>query len=619
MLHQKVPRGTTRRIWQFARPYRRLLRLFALTVLFDAAIVVVVPLALRAIIDTGIPEHRDGLILGLSIAIGVLAVADSLLSLGQRYITAFVGEGLVRDMRVAVFDHVQQMPFAFFVRSHTGALISRLTTDVLGAQTALTDLLSNVVGNLVLVAFVLVVMFTLSWQITLAALVILPLFAWPARIMGRRLGSLTRERYHLSGAMTSAMAERFNVGGALLVKLFGDPERERREFADRSNRVRDVGVEIALVGRVFAVALTATAAVATALVYGWGGILASRGELAIGTLVALAAYLARLYVPLTGLLGANVDVMTTLVSFERIFEVLDAHPDVTEAPDAVALPRGPTTVSFHHVDFSYGPTDGGSLLSLQSEAEHHAEQSTPVLDDVSFTADPGQLVALVGPTGAGKTTMALLVARLYDASAGSVTFDGIDVRRATLESLRAKIGVVAQDAYLFHETLRRNLSYARPEASGEEVDAAVRQAGLSELVATLPSGLDTVVGDRGYRLSGGQKQLVALARLILKAPDVVVLDEATAHLDAHSERAVQEAFETVLAGRTSIVIAHRLATVRRADVVLVVQRGRVVQRGTHDELLAAGGLYADLFRTQFAPMVDGDGDNADGRVTGLGG
>jgi ATP-binding cassette subfamily B protein len=541
------------------------------------------------------------LVVGLALLAAGLAVADAALSLLQRRISAVVGEGLIFDLRAKVFSHIQRMPIAFFTRTQTGALVSRLNNDVIGAQQAFTDLLSNVVGNLVTVVIVLVAMFVLSWQITLVALVLLPLFIVPARLVGRRLGAMTREGYDLNARMNMVMNERFNVSGAMLVKLFGRPADEAANFEEKAARVRDIGVAQALYARLFLVALTLTAALATAFAYGFGGVAAVHGELPVGTVVAITAYLARLYQPLTQLSNVNLDVMTTLVSFERIFEVLDLEPMIR--PGTVAVPRVPATVELRHVDFSYPRAEEVSLASLEAVAVLEASGPTDVLRDVSFRVEPGQMVALVGPSGAGKTTISALVARLYDATAGSVLVNGIDVREATPESLQDVVGMVTQDPHLFHDTLRSNLLYARPGATEAELTTALAQAQILDLVRSLPEGLDTLVGDRGYRLSGGEKQRVALARLILKAPDVVVLDEATAHLDSESEAAVQEALRTALAGRTSLVIAHRLSTVREADQLLVVEGGRIVERGTHADLLAAGGLYAELYRTQFAEQA----------------
>jgi ATP-binding cassette subfamily B protein len=605
--HQKLAPGTGRRILRFAAPYKRMLGVFLILIIIDAVIGVANPLIYREIINKGILGHRSGLIVALALLVAGLALADAVLSLGQRYFSARVGEGLIFDMRSKVFAHIQRMPIAFFTRTQTGALITRLNNDVLGAQQAFTDTLSNVVSNLISVSLVIVTMLFLSWEITLVALALLPVFVVPARWVGRRLQTITRESYALNAEMNTTMSERFNVAGALLVKLFGHPRAETSTFDARAGRVRDIGVTSAMYSRIFFAALMLTASLATALVYGWGGLLAVNGALNVGTLVALTAYLNRLYGPLTQLSNLNVDIMTALVSFERVFEVLDLPPAIQEKADAVALPRGRATVEFDDVDFSYPTAEEVSLASLESVATLDRTPSHPVLFDVSFTAEPGQLVALVGPSGAGKTTISSLVPRLYDVRAGAVRINGVDVRDATLDSLRQTVGVVTQDAHLFHETIRSNLLYAQPDATEDELVDSLRAAQVLRLVESLPDGLDTVVGDRGYRLSGGEKQRLAIARLLLKAPDVVVLDEATAHLDSESEVAVQGALKTALAGRTSIVIAHRLSTVQEADLILVVSDGRIVERGLHRELLARGGLYAELYRTQFERQADGPG------------
>jgi ATP-binding cassette subfamily B protein len=605
---QQLPPGIVRRVLRFAAPYKKQLSVFLVLIILDALVSAVNPLIYRDIIDNGILHHDSGLIITLAGVVGGLAVVDAGLSLWQRYVSARVGEGLIFDMRSKVFAHFQRMPIAFFTRTHTGALVTRLNNDVLGAQQAFTDTFSSVVGNFIGVAMTLGFMFYLSWPITLALLALLPIFLLPARWVGRRLAGLTRESYALNAEMNTTMTERFNVAGALLVKLFGNARRESSTFDHRAGRVRDIGVTSAMYARVFMVALLLTASIATALVYGWGGLLAvERGPAFVGTLVALVAYLNRLYGPLTALSNVQVDVMTALVSFDRVFEVLDLPPMIDEKPDATIVPRGPATVEFDHVDFSYPTAEEVSLASLESVAVLDQAPSQQVLFDVSFRAQPGQLVALVGPSGAGKTTISHLVPRLYDVRSGAVRLNGIDVRDATLDSIHEAVAVVTQDAHLFHETIGDNLRYAKPDATDEELTEALRAAHILPLVQSLPDGLDTVVGDRGYRLSGGEKQRIAIARLLLKAPDVVVLDEATAHLDSESELAVQQALRTALAGRTSLVIAHRLSTVREADLILVVDGGRIVERGTHDELLFAGGLYAELYRTQFADQAEGNG------------
>jgi ATP-binding cassette, subfamily B, bacterial len=609
----KVAKGTARRIMRFVRPYRRQLIFFLVLVVIDAVVSAANPLLYKAIIDKGVLGKDAGLIVWLAILVAALALGDAALTLAERYISAIVGEGLIYDMRTKVFDHVQRMPLAFFTRTQTGALVSRLNNDVTGAQEAFTDVLSTVIGNLISVSIVLVIMFFLSWQLTLVSLLLLPIFLLPARWLGRKLQAITRERYDLLSDMNTSMVERFNVSGALLVKLFGHPKAEDESFRQHAGRVRDIGVTQSLYARFFFIALFLTAAIATALVYGWGGVLAVHGALEIGTLVALTAYLNRLYGPLTALSNINVDIMTALVSFERIFEVLDLPPMVAEKPGATALERGPARVEFDHVSFTYPTSEEVSLASLESIAVRGEAPTGEVLRDMSFSAAPGQLVALVGPSGGGKTTTSQLVPRLYDVSGGAVRINGLDVRDATLESLREIIGVVTQDAHLFHDTVRANLLYAQPEATEDELREALRGAQILPLLESLPEGLDTIVGDRGYRLSGGEKARLAIARLLLKAPDIVVLDEATAHLDSESERAVQRALKTALAGRTSLVIAHRLSTVRDADQILVLRDGQIVERGRHNELLAADGLYAELYRTQFLPQAE---DHADGDGTG---
>jgi ATP-binding cassette subfamily B protein len=596
---QKLSPGILRRIARFARPYRRMLMVFLGLIILDALLSAANPLIYRAIIDDGILRHDSGVVVKLALLLAVLALSDVALSLWQRWISARVGESLIFDMRTQVFAHFQRMPIAFFTRTQTGALVSRLNNDVLDAQQAFTDTFSSVVGNVIGVTITLAAMLLLSWQITLVALALLPIILLPARWVGRRIQALTRESYNLNAKMISMMTERFNVAGALLVKLFGEPLREIRSFEEKAGRVRDIGVTQAMYTRVFMAAILLTASLATALVYGWGGVLAADGALQVGTVVALTAYLNRLYGPLTALSNVQVDIMTALVSFDRVFEVLDLEPMVAEKPGAVAIPDGPATIEFDHVDFSYPKAEEVSLASLESVAVLDQAPSQQVLFDLSFTARPGQLVALVGPSGAGKTTISHLIPRLYDVRSGAIRINGVDLRDATLDSIRREVGVVTQDAHLFHDTIRANLLYAKPDASDNEIDEALRAAQIMPLVESLPAGLDTVVGDRGYRLSGGEKQRIAIARLLLKAPKVVVLDEATAHLDSESELAVQLALKTALAGRTSVVIAHRLSTVREADQLLVVAEGRIVQRGTHTELLAAGGVYAELYRTQF--------------------
>jgi ATP-binding cassette, subfamily B, bacterial len=533
-----------------------------------------------------------------------LAIFDAALGLWERWISSRVGEGLIFDMRNKVFIHIQRMPIAFFTRTQTGALISRLNNDVLGAQQAFTDTFNSVIGNTISLAVTLVAMLILSWQITLLALCLLPVFIFPARWVGRRLAAITREAYNLNAEMNTMMSERFNVAGALLVKIFGKPKYEADMFEARTGRVRDIGVTTAMYGRVFFTGLMLTATLATAMVYGVGGVAAAHGHLPLGTLVALTLYLTRLYGPLTALSNVQVDVMTALVSFDRVFEVLDLPPMIDDKPGATDVVRGPAQVAFDHVDFRYPTAEEVSLASLEAVAVLERTGGQQILFDVSFVAEPGELVALVGPSGAGKTTISQLAARLYDVTAGSVSINGTDVRDVTLSSLQDAVGVVTQDAHLFHDSIRANLLYARPDATEGDLRDALRDAQILDMVASLPNGLDTLVGDRGYRLSGGEKQRIAIARLLLKAPDVVVLDEATAHLDSESEVAVQRALKKALTGRTSLVIAHRLSTVRDADQILVIDGGRVVEHGRHSELLANEGLYSELYHTQFADQAD---------------
>jgi ATP-binding cassette subfamily B protein len=597
---QKVTPGTTRRIFKYVKPYQTILIVFLILIVVDAAIGVVNPLLFREIIDQGIMNHEPSLIILLAIIAVVVSLLDAGMGLVESYLSAKIGQGLVFDMRTQVFSHIQSMSLAFFTRTQTGALVSRLNNDVTGAQQAFTDILSSVIGNIVSVAAVLIVMFILSWQLTLLSLALLPLFLLPTRWFGRKLQEITREGYNLAAAMNNLMVERFNVAGALLAKLFGRPKEDSQAFDDRAGRVRDIGVTQAIYTRFFFTALTITASLGTALVFGWGGLLAERGAIDVGTLVALTVYLTRLYQPLTALSNVNVDVMTALVSFDRVFEVLDLPIGVAEKKDAIVIPRGAARIEFDHVDFRYPTAQEVSLASLESVATLARTVEKQVLFDVSFTIEPGQMAALVGPSGAGKTTISQLAARLYDARAGAVKVNGVDVRDATLASLHSMVGVVTQDAHMYHDTIRMNLLYAKPDATEAEIKDALRAAQILPLVEALPDGLDTLVGDRGYLFSGGEKQRLAIARLLLKAPDILILDEATAHLDSESEQAIQRALNIAFQGRTSLVIAHRLSTIRNADQILVVEDGRIVERGTHDYLLKKGKLYAELYHTQFA-------------------
>jgi ATP-binding cassette subfamily B protein len=602
---QQIKPGTIRRIMSYARPYRRELIWFLIIVALDAGITVAVPLLLRNLIDNGILPRNTGIVLAIGALVAGLALFDAVLSIAQRWYSARIGEGLIYDLRTQVFRHVQQQPIAFFTRTQTGSLVSRLNSDVIGAQQALTSTLSSVVANVLSLTLVLIVMVSLSWQITLVALVLIPLFILPARFVGRRLQRLTRESMQLDAAMGSTMTERFNVAGAMLVKLFGRPREEADVFANRAGRVRDIGVQTAMYGSTLFIALTLLASLATAVVYGLGGVLVIDNFFKIGTLVALATLIGRLYGPITSLSNVQVDVMTALVSFDRVFEVLDLKPLISNAPDAVPLRTGETApaIEFDHVWFRYPTASEVSLASLESIAlpiPERTDANSDVLRDISFEAPAGKLTALVGPSGAGKTTLTHLVARLYDPRSGTITIGGKDISGVTQDSLHDAIGVVTQDAHMFHDTIRANLSYAKPGATEAELIEACKAAQIWPLIETLPDALDTIVGDRGYRLSGGEKQRIALARLLLKAPSVVVLDEATAHLDSESEAAVQRALKTALAGRTSLVIAHRLSTIIQADQILVIDDGKVTERGTHAELLAAGGLYTELYHTQFA-------------------
>lgn len=602
---RKLAPGTSRRVMGYARPYRREILVFVALVVVTSALVVATPLLLRKLIDEGVTPKNRTVVIELSLLVAALAVAEGVLSLAQRWYSARIGEGLIFDLRTQVFSHVLRQPIAFFTRTQTGALVSRLNNDVLGAQQAFTSVLSSVVSNVVSLALIIATMASLSWQLTLAALALVPLFIIPARVMGRRLAGLTHSQMNLNADMGNRMTERFNVAGALLVKVFGQPRREDVEYADRAGRVRDMGVRIAMNRSIFFVALTLVASLATAMVYGFGGLMAVNGTLTIGTLLALTALLARLYGPLTSLSNVRVDIMTALVSFERVFEVLDLQPLIKEKAGAKPLPVGPVGVELDHVGFRYPAADEVSLSSLETTVNGDRRGGGTVLKDVTATVSPGQVVALVGPSGAGKTTITNLVARLYDPSTGAVRVNGVDLRDATLESVHATVGVVTQEAHLFHDTIRANLAYAKHGATEQEMVAALKAAQVWDLVDSLPEGLDTVVGDRGHRLSGGEKQRLAIARLLLKGPGLLVLDEATAHLDSESEVAVQRALDEALTGRTALVIAHRLSTVRGADQILVVDHGRVVEQGRHHELLAHGGLYADLYRTQFAEQADG--------------
>ena len=605
---QQIKPGTVRRILPYVKPFRWALALLLIITTLDAIITVATPLLLRVVIDNGILPHRLVIVVGVSLAIAGLALLDALAVYIQTWVSARIGQGLVYDLRTKVFNHVQRQPLAFFTRAQTGSLVSRLNTDIIGAQQAVTALLSQTVSTILTLIFVLIAMFYLSWQITVVALVLIPAFILPGKLIGKRLQRLTREGMQLDAEMGSMMNERFNVAGAMLAKLYGRPRDESSLFANRAARVRDVAVLASVYARAFGIIIALLASLTTALVYGFGGSLVISGAFKIGTLVALVTLLGRLYGPINQLSNLQINVLTALVSFDRVFEVLDLKPLIAERPGAVSLPAAGSgngtapEVEFDRVSFRYPTASEVSLASLESIALPMPERAdnTWTLAEVSFRAPAGQLTALVGPSGAGKTTITHLVPRLYDPGSGAVRIGGHDIRDLTLQSLHDTIGVVTQDAHLFHDTIRANLMYAHPGATEPELTEACQAARIWDLISALPDGLDTVVGDRGYRFSGGEKQRIALARLLLKAPSVVVLDEATAHLDSESEAAIQRALKTALAGRTSLVIAHRLSTIREATQILVIDAGQIRERGTHDELLAAGGLYSELYRTQFS-------------------
>ena len=596
--NQKLKPGTLKRIAKFAIPYKVSLTFFLITVVIDAFLVVATPLLLRKLIDDGVIPKNGELVTKLAFAVGVIAVLDALFSMAGRWFSSRIGEGLIYDLRKQIFEHVQRQSIAFFTRTQTGALISRLNSDVIGAQQAFTSTLSGVISNLLSLILVAATMLTLSWQITLVSLVLLPVFLLPTKWVGRKLQGYTRQSFDINAQMSANMTERFNVSGALLVSLYGDARKEKDDFALKARRVADIGISIAMLNRIFFIALTSIAAVATAVAYGIGGHLAISEELTVGTLLAITALLARLYGPLTALSNVRVDVMSALVSFERVFEVLDLQPMVVDSKNAIALDTSKPELKFENVSFSYPKAEEISLASLEIAAKPEMMISGEVLKKISFTAAPGTLTGIVGPSGAGKSTISGLIPRLYDVTHGSISINGRDIREYSIKSLRNVIGVVTQDSHMFHDSILVNLQYAKADASLAEIEQACRSARIWDFITSLPNGLDTVVGERGHRLSGGEKQRLAIARLLLKQPSLVILDEATAHLDSENEAMVQAALKEALTGRTSIVIAHRLSTIAHADQILVIDKGEIVERGTHEELVEKHGLYFDLFERQ---------------------
>jgi ATP-binding cassette subfamily B protein len=596
--NQKLKPGTLKRIASFAIPYKVLLVFFLITVVIDAFLIVATPLLLRRLIDEGVIPKNTELVTSLAFAVGVIAVADALFSMAGRWFSSRIGEGLIYDLRKQIFEHVQRQSIAFFTRTQTGALISRLNSDVIGAQQAFTSTLSGVISNLLGLILVAITMFTLSWQITLISLILLPVFLIPTKWVGRKLQGYTRQSFDLNAQMSATMTERFNVSGALLVSLYGDSKKEKNEFAEKARRVADIGISIAMLNRIFFIALTSIAAVATAVAYGIGGHLAISGELTVGTLLAITALLARLYGPLTALSNVRVDVMSALVSFERVFEVLDLQPMVTDRDNAKDLADTNLNLKFEGVSFTYPKAEEISLVSLEIAAKPEIITSGKVLKGISFTVASGTLTGIVGPSGAGKSTISSLIPRLYDVTQGVISINGSDIRDYTIKSLRNSIGVVTQDSHMFHDSILVNLKYAKSDATAMEIEAACKSARIWDFIQSLPNGLDTVVGERGHRLSGGEKQRLAIARLLLKQPSLVILDEATAHLDSENEAMVQAALKEALVGRTSIVIAHRLSTIAHADQILVIDNGEIVEQGKHEQLVEKRGLYFDLFERQ---------------------
>jgi ATP-binding cassette subfamily B protein len=596
--NQKLKPGTISRITRFAIPYKISLIFFMITVVIDAFLIIASPLLLRKLIDDGVIPKDFELVTSLAVLVGIIAILDAVFSMIGRWFSARIGEGLIYDLRKQVFEHVQRQSIAFFTRTQTGALISRLNSDVIGAQQAFTSTLSGVVSNSLSLLLVIITMLTLSWQITLVSLVLLPVFLIPTKWVGRKLQGLTRQSFDINAQMSSNMTERFNVSGALLVSLYGDSEKEKSEFATKARKVADIGISIAMLNRIFFIALTSIAAIATAVAYGIGGHLAINDQLTVGTLLAITALLARLYGPLTALSNVRVDVMSALVSFERVFEVLDLQPMVTDSQNAKTLKTDKPEVTFDSVSFTYPSAKEISLASLEAVAKPELVESGEVLKKISFTVLPGTLTGIVGPSGAGKSTISSLIPRLYDVTSGRIFIDGLDIRQYSIKSLRENIGVVTQDSHMFHDSIYANLLYADSNVSKDEIENACRAAQIWDFIEGLPNGLDTVVGERGHRLSGGEKQRLAIARLLLKKPSLVILDEATAHLDSENEALVQAALKEVLKNRTSIVIAHRLSTIVNADQILVIDSGSIVERGTHEELVNKKGLYFDLYERQ---------------------
>jgi len=596
--NQKLKAGTFKRILGFAAPYKKYLVVFMVTVVIDAFLVVATPLLLRSLVDKGVIPGNGTLVTKLAFTVGALAVADAGFNMLGRWFSSRIGEGLIYDLRTKVFEHVQKQSIAFFTRTQTGALISRINSDVIGAQQAFTATLSGVVSNSLSLILVAITMMTLSWQITLVSLVLLPVFLIPTKWIGKKLQEYTRRSFQLNAEMSSTMTERFNVSGALLVALYGDKKQESKNFAAKARNVADMGISIAMLNRIFFIAMTSVAAVATSFAYGIGGHLAINKQITVGTLLAITALLARLYGPLTALSNVRVDVMSALVSFERVFEVLDLEPMVKDSAHPKSIPSGVPSIAFENVTFGYPKASEISLASLEGVAKEQIPESGLVLQGLNFACAPGSFTAIVGPSGAGKSTISNLIPRLYDVSSGAIRISGVDIRELALEDLRTAIGVVTQDSHMFHESIRENLRYAKPDATDEEILSAARSAQMSDFIGSLPNGLDTIVGERGHRLSGGERQRLAIARLLLKAPSIVILDEATAHLDSENEALVQEALKVALVGRTSLVIAHRLSTIVAADQIIVLDGGVVVEKGKHEELVAKRGLYFDLYQRQ---------------------